>query len=84
MLGLGRFSSFLVLYTFGRLPVTTPCPHKDNISREETEISLLPVGFERRTQVFERAKTVDAPEHAATETGNQIHSGYIKFLIIFL
>jgi hypothetical protein len=65
-LDLGRFFSFLILYTVGRAPwmgdqpVAWPLPthrkHKHRIKRTQT--SMPRVGFEPTIPMFERAKTV--------------------------
>jgi hypothetical protein len=73
----GRFFSFLILYTVGRTPwtgdqpVARPLPahtgqHKQN---KRTQTSMLIVRFEPTIPVFERAKTVHALDRAATVIG---------------
>jgi hypothetical protein len=73
LLGLGRFFSFLILYTVGRTPwtgdqpVARPLPaHRTT----QTQTSMPGVGFEFMTPVFERANTVHALDHAATVIGH--------------
>jgi hypothetical protein len=68
LLDLGRFFSFLILYTVGRTPwtgdqpVASPLPtHTTSQTRNKrTQTSTPGVGFEPTIPVFERAKTVHA------------------------
>jgi hypothetical protein len=76
-LDLGRFFSFLILYTVGRTPwtgdqpVTRPLPtHRTTQTHNKgTQTSMPGMGFETMTPVFERAKTVHALDRAATVIG---------------
>jgi hypothetical protein len=76
-LDLGRFFSFLILYTVGRTPwtadqpVARPLPtHRTTKTQNElTQISISRVGFEPKTPVFERPKTVRALDRADTAIG---------------
>jgi hypothetical protein len=73
-LDLGRFFSFLILYTVGRTawtgdqPVARPLPiHRTTQTQNKrTQISMPRVGFEPTISVFKRAKTVHALDGAAT------------------
>jgi hypothetical protein len=76
-LGLGRFFSFLILYTVRRTPwtgdqaVARPLPthieqHKHRI---EAQTSMPWVGFEPTIPAFEQAKTVHALDREATVIG---------------
>jgi hypothetical protein len=75
--GLGRFSSFLTLYTASRTPwtrdrpVARPLPpHRaTQTQNKRTKTSILKVRFEPTIPVFERAKIVHALDRAATVTG---------------
>jgi hypothetical protein len=74
LLNLGRFFSFLILYTVGRTPwmgdqpVARPLPtHRTTQTQNKrTQTSMTLVGFEPTIQVFEQAKTVRALDGAAT------------------
>jgi hypothetical protein len=77
-LDLGRFFSFLILYTVGRTPwtgdqpVARPLPtHKTTqTQKKRTQPSMTRVGFEPTISVFEWAKTVHALDCAATVIGS--------------
>jgi hypothetical protein len=74
LLDLGRFFSFLILYTVGRTPWTSDYPVARPLSTQRTtqtqnkrtHIAMPQVGFEPTIPAFERARTVDASESAAT------------------
>jgi hypothetical protein len=74
---LGRFISFLILYTVGRnsctevQPVTRPLPTRITIQtqNEHTQITTPQNGFEPTISVLERAKTVHATDREATVIG---------------
>jgi hypothetical protein len=76
-LDLGRFFSFLIVYTVGRTPwkgdqpVARPLPtHRiTQTQNKRTQTSMRRVGFEPTIPAFERAKTVTALDCAATVTG---------------
>jgi hypothetical protein len=76
LVGLGRFFSFLILYTVGKTPwtgdqtVVRPLPtHRTT----QTQNKRTPwVGFEPTIPVFERAKTVLASDRMATVIGSMI------------
>jgi hypothetical protein len=87
-LGLGRFFSFLILYTVGRTPWTGNQPvarhlpiHR--INAHYTDI-MPRVGFEPRIPVFERGKTVYALDRAATLIGHQLLYLRENYLVQFL
>jgi hypothetical protein len=77
-LDLGRFFSFLILYTVARIPwtgdqhATRPVfTHRTTQTQNKrTWRSMPPVGFETTTPVFERMKTVYALDRAATVIGS--------------
>jgi hypothetical protein len=77
LLDLGRFFSFLVLYTVGRTPwtgdqpVAKPLPaHRTVLTQNKYTQTFMPhVGFELMIPVFERAKTVHALDSAPTVIG---------------
>jgi hypothetical protein len=66
---------FLNLYEFGRTPLTEdqpvamPLPTHRTTQNKRTQISMLRVGFEPTTPVYERAKTVHVLDGAATVIG---------------
>jgi hypothetical protein len=78
LLNLGRFFSFLILYTVGRTPwmgnqpVARPLPiHRTTQTQNErTQTSMPRVGFEPTIPAFERVKTVHALDRASTVTGD--------------
>jgi hypothetical protein len=75
---LGRFFSFLILYTFGRIPwtgdqpVIRPLPTRKTkqTQTKRTQTFMSQAWFETATPVFERAKAVHALDHAATVIGH--------------
>jgi hypothetical protein len=82
LLDIGRFFSFLILYTVGRTPwtvdqpITRPLPthrttHKKN---KRTETSMPRVGFEPMILVFEREKTIHALDRMATVIGSSMYT----------
>jgi hypothetical protein len=81
LIGLGRFFSFLILYTVGRSPWTGDQPVARPLSTyrttqaqsEGTQTSMLWLGFEPTTPVLERAKTVHALDRAAIVIGKEIN-----------
>jgi hypothetical protein len=74
---LGRFSTFLILYSAcrtswtGDLPVAGPLSTRRTTQKQNkrTQTSMLQVGFEPTTPLFKRAKTVHALDRAATVIG---------------
>jgi hypothetical protein len=84
LLDLGRFSTFLILYTIGRTPwtghqsVARPLPtHRTTQTQNKhTQTSMPWVGFEPTIPAFERAKTVHASDHAATVIGATKYIGW--------
>jgi hypothetical protein len=77
-LDLGRFFSFIILYTVGSAPWTgdqplvRPLPtHRTIQTQNECKQTSMPrEGFEPKTPVFERAKAVHALDRAATAINN--------------
>jgi hypothetical protein len=77
LLDLGRFFSFLILYTAGRtrwtgdqLVARPLLPHrKTQTENKRTQTSMPSVGFELTIPVFKRAKTVHDLDCAATVIG---------------
>jgi hypothetical protein len=80
LLGLGRFSSFLIFYTVcrapwtGDQPVVRPLPtHRTAQTQNKRTLKSIPqVGFEPTTPAFELAKTVHALDSAATLIGKRL------------
>jgi hypothetical protein len=80
LLGLGRFFSFLILYTVGRTPwtedqpIARPLPtHRTTQTQNKHRQTSMPeVGFEPTIGVFERANTVHALDRGATVIGHYI------------
>jgi hypothetical protein len=75
-LDLGRFFSFLILYTVGSTPWTGINPSQGRYlhmttqtQNKRTQTTRPRVGFEPMIPVLERAKTVHASEGAATLIG---------------
>jgi hypothetical protein len=74
LLDLGRFFSFLILYTVGRTlwtgdqPVARPLSTQSTTPthNKHTQTSMPLVGFEPTIPVIQRAKTVHALDRAAT------------------
>jgi hypothetical protein len=81
LLGLGRFFSFLLLYTVGRIPWTGDRPvarplhtHRRIQTQSKcTETAMPWVSFEPTIPAFERAKTVHASDRTATVNGTWAH-----------
>jgi hypothetical protein len=79
-LDLVRFFSLLILYTVDRIPWTEdqpiarplPTHRTTRTQNKRTQTSMLRVGFETTTPVFERPKTVHALDRAATVIGISI------------
>jgi hypothetical protein len=77
LVDLGRFFSFLILYTAGRTPwvgdqpVARPLPtcRTTQTQNKRTQTSMPRVGFEPTTPVFDRAKMVHVLDRAATMIG---------------
>jgi hypothetical protein len=77
LLNLGRFVSFLILYTVGRTPwtgdqpVARPLPtHRTTqIQNKRRQTSMPRVEFEPTIPAFERTKTVHTLDRAATVIG---------------
>jgi hypothetical protein len=82
LLNLGRFFSFLILYTVGWTPWTgdqrvarPQLTHRTTQTQNKrTQISMPRVGFETTITGFQGAKTVHALDHAATGIGNFVLS----------
>jgi hypothetical protein len=55
----------------GDQPVARPLPALDNTNREEMQTSMSRIGLEPTIPVFERTKTFQALDRAATVTGNE-------------
>jgi hypothetical protein len=80
LLGLDRFFSFLIFYTVGMTPckgdqpVSWPLPaHRTAQTQNKCTYRSMPqVGFEPNIPVFERAKTVQAFDRAATVFGGYL------------
>jgi hypothetical protein len=78
LLDLGRFFSFLILYTVGRTPwkgdepIARPSPtHRTTQTQNKcTQTSMPQMGFEPTIPAFERAKTVHVSDRAATLIGS--------------
>jgi hypothetical protein len=76
-LDLGRFFSFLILYTVGTTPWKGDQPDARQLpthgttqaQNKRTQTSMPRVGFEPTIPVFERAKTVHALDRVATVIG---------------
>jgi hypothetical protein len=77
LLDLGRFFSFLILYTVGRTPWTgdQPVARRPSTQRttqtqsKRTQTSMPSVRFKPTIPAFERTKTVHALDRAATVIG---------------
>jgi hypothetical protein len=80
-LELGHFFDFLILFRVGRTPWTGYQPvarplltHRTTQTQNKCTQTAIPgIGFEPKTPVFERAKTVYALYLAATVIGNCIN-----------
>jgi hypothetical protein len=78
-LDLGRFFSFLILYTVGSTPWMGDQPvarlmstHRTSQTQNKrTQTSMPRVGFEHTIPMFERTKTVHALDPTATVIGNK-------------
>jgi hypothetical protein len=89
LLGIGRFLSFLILYTVGRTPwtgdrpVVRPLPtHRTTQTHNKrTQISMPRVGFETTIPVFQPAKTVHGLDPATPMIGQLIAFTVPKILI---
>jgi hypothetical protein len=76
-LNLGRFFSFLILYTVGRTPWTgdqpvarpLPTQRTTQTQNKSTQTTMSRMGFEPTIPVFERANTIHALDRAATVIG---------------
>jgi hypothetical protein len=74
LLDLGRFFSFLILYAVGRTPLTgdqpvsrpLPTHRTTQTQNKRTQTHMPQVGYELTIPAFERAKTADALDRAAT------------------
>jgi hypothetical protein len=66
LMGFGRFFSFVIFYTVGRL---LPAHRTAQTQNKRTQISVSLIGFEPTVPVFERTKTVHALDRAATLIG---------------
>jgi hypothetical protein len=79
LVDIGRFCSFLILYTVcrtpwtGDQPIARPLPiHRiTQMHNKRIHTSMPRMGFEPTIPVFERAKTVHALDHAATVIGDR-------------
>jgi hypothetical protein len=79
LLNLGLFFSFLVPYTFCRIPWTWDEPVARPLlvhtitqtQNKRTQTSMFRVGFEHKITVFERTKKVHALDRPATVIGFQ-------------
>jgi hypothetical protein len=77
LLDLGRFFSFLILYTVGRAPWTgdqpvampLPAQRTAQTQKKDTQTAMPREEFEPKIPVFERAKTVHALKGSATVIG---------------
>jgi hypothetical protein len=69
LLGLGRFFSFFILYTFGRSPWTGDQSVARPLPTHKTQISIPWVGFEPTNTAFDPAKAVHSVSRAATVIG---------------
>jgi hypothetical protein len=84
LLDLGRFFSFLLLYTVGRTPwtrdqpVARPLPtHRTTQTQNKrTQTSMPCVGFEPTIPAFKRAKTVHALDREATMVSVTLITSY--------
>jgi hypothetical protein len=78
-LELGRYFSFLILYTAGRTPWTSDQPvamqlpkHRTTQTQNKrTQTSILRMGFEPTISVLVQEKTVHALDRAATVISSQ-------------
>jgi hypothetical protein len=78
LLDLGRFFSFLILYTVGTSPWRSmPLPtHRTTQTQNKPTQTFMPeVGFETTIPAFEQAKTVHALDRSATVIGYNTETG---------
>jgi hypothetical protein len=71
-LDLGRFFSFLILYTISRISLDRGSARRKAATytqNKRTQTSIPWVGFEPTTPAFEQAKTIHALDRAATVIG---------------
>jgi hypothetical protein len=79
---LGRFFSFLIIYTVGTTPwtrdqlVAKPLPthRRTQTQNKRTQISMPLVGFEHKTPVIERVKTVHTLNCATNVIGASLNN----------
>jgi hypothetical protein len=89
LLDLGRFFSFLILYTIGRTlwtgdqPVARLLPTHRTTQRQKKPIqtSMPRVGFEPTIPELERAKTVHALHRAVAVIGGYKHVGFVNCIL---
>jgi hypothetical protein len=80
LFGLGRFFSFLILYTVGRASLMGDQPVSKLLSTHRTtqrqnkcsQTSMPRVEFESTIPVFQRTKTIHALDRAATVIGESV------------
>jgi hypothetical protein len=85
---LGRFFSFLILYTVGRTSwtgnqsIARPLPtHRTTQTKNKrTQLSMPWVGFEPTILELERTKIIHVLDRAATVIGTSYHHGLYKLL----
>jgi hypothetical protein len=85
-LNLGRFFSYLILYTVGWIPWMGDHPvsrHTEQTQNKRTQTFMPRVGFETRNPVFEWAKTAHALDRAATVWTRSEHPLYFNIVLIF-
>jgi hypothetical protein len=86
LLGLGRFSVFLISHTVGRTPLTGDQPVASPLSTHRTtqtqnkctQTSMPWVGFEPTTPVFERAKAVHVLDRGVTVSSQSYQTAILK------
>jgi hypothetical protein len=85
LLDLGRFPSFLILYTDGRATRTgdQPVPRRLPIQNKRTQTSIPWVGFEPTIPAFERAKRVDASARGHGDRPSSTNSCKIPVLTVW-
>jgi hypothetical protein len=79
LVDLGRFFSFLILYTVGRTPWIGDQPVAGLTQNKRRQTSIPRVGLEPTIPVFERAKAVHALDRAATVIGHFIMTAADEF-----
>jgi hypothetical protein len=92
LLDLGRFFSFLILYTGGRTrwtgdqPVARLLPtyRTTQTQNKRTQTFMPSVGFEPTIPAFERTKTVHVLDRAATVIGLPAFTSRNNFLILIV